>query len=223
MSNPWEARERYLESIHRTTFDATAELEIDERLAQEDPDHEDSIEFRRNEQAREKCSDTAEAMLRLFEIMVPDRMITKATALAAGNQVLVLLWLLQSGKGEIGRMSMAAIAEKLGCTRALLSYYAKRFERALGFHGRGMKGKEAAKSYVASSLRGWETRRRRKANKDATAEPAPVHVGLEEIDRTADNSPRRFELEDEQEIEAESDGFSFDQERREYDLEDSGF
>ena len=213
---PWEARDAILEQNHRTTFEDTAELEIDERLAQEDPDHEDSLEFRRLQHGRERISETSEAMLRLLEIMMPGKSLSRATTQAAGNQVLVLLWLLQSGKGEIGRMSMAAIAEKIGCTRALLSFYAKRFERILGFHGRGMKGKEASESYIESSRRGWETRRRREAG-----EQDPVFVGLEEIARTADNSPRRFELEDEEERLAEADGFSFDHERRGYDLEES--
>lgn len=221
MSTPWQARDGFLETIHRTTFEETSALEIDERLAAEDPEHEESVEFRRFN--RERCSETAEAMRRLLEVMVPDRSLSKLSTSAAGNQVIVLLWLLQSNKCNIGSMSMASISEKIGCTRALLSFYAKRFEKIFGFHGRGMKGKEAAENFIESSRRGWETRRRRKANKDATAEPAPVRVGLEEIDRTANNSPRRFELEDEQEIEVESDGFSFDQERREYDLEESGF
>jgi hypothetical protein len=212
----WEDNDRLIENLHRTTFEDTAELEIDERLAQEDPDHEDSLEFRRLQHGRERISETSEAMLRLLEIMMPGKPISRATVQSAGNQVLVLLWLLQSGKGDIGRMSMAAIAEKIGCTRALLSFYAKRFEKVLGFHGRGMKGKEASESYIESARRGWETRRMREAG-----EPDPVFVGVEEIDRTADNSPRRFELEDEEERLVESDGFSFDQERREYDLEES--
>jgi hypothetical protein len=213
---PWQARDGFLETIHRTTFSETSQLEIDERLAEEDPEHEDSIEFRRLN--RDRCSESAEAMLKLLEIMVPSDRFSKASATAAGFQIFVLLWLLQSSKGDIGSMSMAAIAEKVGCTRALLSFYAKRFEKVLGFHGRGMKGKQASESFIESSRRGWETRRRRKAG---LPDPAPVHVGLEEIDRTADNAPRRIEFEDEQEISADAEGFSFDRRGREYDLDES--
>jgi hypothetical protein len=213
---PWQARDAILENIHRTTFSETSELEIDGRLAEEDPEHEDSIEFRRLN--RERCSESAEAMLKLLELMVPSGRITRASATAAGFQIFVLLWLLQSGKCGVGEISMASIAEKLGCSRALLSFYAKRFEKTLGFHGRGMKGKEASESFIESSRRGWETRRLRKAG---LPDPEPVHVGLEEIDRTADNAPRRIEFEDEQEISADAEGFSFDRRGREYDLDES--
>jgi hypothetical protein len=213
---PWQTRDGFLETIHRTDFTETSELEIDERLAAEDPEHEDSIEFRRLN--RERCSETAEAMMKLLELLVPSDRISRSSAMSAGFQIFVLLWLLQSSKGEIGSMSMSGIAEKVGCTRALLSYYAKRFEKVLGFHGRGMKGKQASESFIESSRRGWDTRRRRKAG---LPDPAPVHVGLEEIDRTADKTPRHFEFDDEQEISVEAEGFSFDQRRREYDLEDS--
>lgn len=213
--SPWEARDAILENNHRTSFEETSAIEIDERFAEEDPDHPDSIEFRRIN--RERCSEIAQVMKVLLEIMVPDRALSKMSTSAAGNQVIVLLWLLQSSKCDIATMSMATISEKIGCTRALLSYYAKRFEKVFGFHGRGMKGKEASESFIKSSRRGWETRRRRKAS---TTDPAPVNVGLEEIDpHTADRAPRRFELEDEQEIDASAEGFSFDSGPRKYDSE----
>jgi hypothetical protein len=216
-SSPWEARDAILEQNHRTSFEETSALEIDERLAQEDPEHEESLEFFRLNRGR--CSEAAEAMLKLLELLIPNKgKINTSTPSSLGFQVIVLLWLLQSSKGDIGRMSMAAIAEKAGCTRALLSHYAKRFERVLGFHGRGMKGKEASESFHESSRRGWETRRR----KAGQADPAPVHVGLEEIDSpTAYRTPRRFELEDEQEIATDAEGFSFDQERHGYDPDES--
>jgi hypothetical protein len=216
-SAPWSDNDRLLENLHRTTFAETSELEIDERLAAEDPEHEESMEFHRLN--RERCSETAVAILKLLELLVPSDRISRSSAMSAGFQIFVLLWLLQSSKGDIGRMSMSGIAEKVGCSRALLSYYAKRFEKVLGFHGRGMKGKEASDSFIESSRRGWDTRRRRKAGLTDTA---PVHVGLEEIEQpTADKMPRRFELEDEQEISADADGYSFDERRREYDLEES--
>jgi hypothetical protein len=215
--SPWEARDAILERNHRTSFDETSAIEIDQRLAAEDPEHEDSIEFHRFN--RERCSEIAYAMRTLLEIMIPSEKISNASATAAGFQVFVLLWLLQSSKGDIGRMSMAAIASKVGCTRALLSHYAKRFEKVLGFHGRGMKSKEASEIFVESSRRGWETRRRKSAPKD----PSKIGSGIEETDPTADPAPRRFELEDEEEISADAEGFSFDQDGREYDLEESGF
>lgn len=216
---PWEAHEALLEKNHRTTFEETSAIEIDERLAAEDPEHEESIEFRRIN--RERCSEAAEGLLRLLEILIPEGgRISPMTPASIGSQVLVLLWLLQSSAGDIREMSMAAIAEKIGCTRALLSFYAKRFERVLGFHGRGMKGKEASESYVESARRGWETRRKRRSKTAATSEPEPIPVGIEEIQRMADRAPRRFELEDEQEIDADADGFSFDHRRREYEIEE---
>ncbi|MFZ0436272.1 MAG: hypothetical protein WAL87_09940 [Chthoniobacterales bacterium] len=211
--SPWEARDAILEQNHRTSFEETSAIEIDERLAQEDPEHEESLEFFRLNRGR--CSEAAEAMLKLLELLMPNKgKFNTSTPSSLGFQVIVLLWLLQSSKGDLGRMSMAAIAEKVGCTRALLSHYAKRFERVLGFHGRGMKGKEASEAFFESSRRGWETRRR----KAGQADPAPVHVSLEEIDApTAYRTPRRFELEDEQEISADSEGFSFDSHPREND------
>lgn len=211
--SPWEARDAILEQNHRTSFEETSAIEIDERLAQENPEHEESLEFFRLNRGR--CSEAAEAMLKLLELLMPEKgRILPSTPSSLGYQVLVLLWLLQSTKGDIGGMSMAAIAEKAGCTRALLSHYAKRFERLLGFHGRGMKGKEASETFFESSRRGWETRRRKADQSD----PAPVHVGLEEIDSpTAYRTPRRFELEDEQEISADAEAFSFDSHPREND------
>ncbi len=214
--SPWEARDAILEQMHRTSFEETAGLEIDERLALENPEHEDSKEFFRLN--RDRCSEAAEGLLKLLEILLPSGSLKASTPTSVGNQAIVLLWLLQSSKANIGEMSMASIAERIGCTRALLSFYAKRFERVLGFHGRGMKGKEASEIFVESSRRGWETRRRNAGK----ADPAPVDERKNEVEPpTADRAPVRLELEDEQEINADSDGFSFDAGRREYDLEDS--
>jgi len=156
---PWEALDAIAEQRLSTTFEETAQVEIDRKLALENPDHEDSKEF--SIINRERCSELAETMLLLLERITPDRGLCRSSAIATGRQIFVLLWLLQSSKNEIATLSMAEIATKLGCTRALLSFYAKRIEKVFGFHGRGMKGKEASKSFVESAHRGWETRRSR--------------------------------------------------------------
>jgi DNA-binding MarR family transcriptional regulator len=155
----WKTQEYIIDQKKRTSFEETSLLEIDQRFAEENPDHPDSREFFAIN--RERCSELAEALLRLIEPMIPSQRISSSGAQAAGRQMYVLLWLLQSGKNDIGKLSMADIALKLGCTRSLLSNYAKRIEARFGYHGRGMKGKEASKVYLESSRRGWETRRKR--------------------------------------------------------------
>jgi hypothetical protein len=101
----------------------------------------------------------------LIDTLIPPR-ITKSSPQMIGLKVLALGWMIGSGKGQIGSKSQSQIADKLGVTRAILSFWVRHFEKSLGFHGRGQKATAAVESYREASGRGWATRRERIAADD---------------------------------------------------------
>jgi hypothetical protein len=88
---------------------------------------------------------------RLIELLLPAGIHgTAAEVRTAGIRVLVLAWML--GRGAHASRPLAAIADEIGCTRACLSWHARRIEVATGVHCRGQKGTHAVATYRASAL-----------------------------------------------------------------------
>jgi hypothetical protein len=159
--SPHEDRDWILDNADHTHFDHD---EIDRRLV-DDGDIEAAAELRDVWEREQKCSDAGEVLLRLVDLLIPSR-ITKSSGQMIGLKVLALGWMIGSGKGGIGEKSQSQIAEKLGMSRAIFSFWVRHFEKSLGFHARGQKATEAVESYREASGRGWATRRERIAADD---------------------------------------------------------
>jgi hypothetical protein len=158
------ARDYFLLNAGATDFPFN---DIDRRLIDENPDHPDAQQLATILKREARCSVGGEIILKLLEVMLPSANLSQATPQAIGLKVLTILWMLQTTKQGLGSMSLAQIASKVGVTRAILSHWAKRFEKDLGgFHSRGMKGVLASQSFVESSKRGWKTRRSKQQKPD---------------------------------------------------------
>jgi transposase-like protein len=163
-----------IENVHRTHDWQVEESqpsmpafdEIDRRLIEESPDHPDALEVAKALDRESRCSVAGEAVLRALELLMPSERLSKKTAHTMGVRAVCLLWAIGSSKHEIGNQSMAALARRIGTSRALLSHWIRTYERQLGLHVRGQKSVTGSQSYVESSLRGWETRRRRAVVED---------------------------------------------------------
>jgi hypothetical protein len=143
-----------------TTDFSKEQDEIDARLAADAPEHPDSIELRRILQQSERASEVATAMLLILEMCLPlDGVIAPATPKQIGHKALTLLWLLQSSRCGIGDVGMADLARKIKVSRALLSHYARYWNKATGLRARGQKKATSSSSYRASAAKGWNTRR----------------------------------------------------------------
>lgn len=162
MSTPaerWKAHDAHLEQSATTDF-TQAQEEIDARLAADAPEHPDSIELRRILQQSERASEVATAMLLILEMALPgEASISPRTARQIGYRVIVLLHLLQSSRAGIGSVGMATLARKLSVTRALLSHYARFWNKATGLRARGQKMAGTSEEYRAGAKRGWIKRR----------------------------------------------------------------
>lgn len=164
--NSWEAHDALLEKSSVTSFDP-AQDEIDARLAADAPEHPDSIELRRILQRSERSSEVATAMLLILEMCLPDGLVAPSSPKIIGLRVIALLHLLQSSRAGIGGVSMATLARKLKVTRALISHYARFWNRATGIRARGQKLAGSSESFRAGAMRGWNTRRGIPAAEDA--------------------------------------------------------
>jgi len=140
--------------------------EIDRRLIEEAPDHEDSIVVAHALDHEARCSEAGEAVIRVLELIVPSGGITKSTPQTMGVRALCLLWAIGSTKHDIGSKSMAELADRTGISRAIYSHWIRTYERQLGMHCRGQKSVTGSAVYAESSIRGWETRRRKKTAPD---------------------------------------------------------
>jgi hypothetical protein len=137
--------------------------EIDRRLIAEAPDNDDAVAVAKALDREARCSEAGEAILRILELIVPSGGITKSTPQTIGVRALCLLWAIGSSKHDIGNQSMAALAERTGTSRAIFSHWIRTYERQLGLHVRGQKTVTGSHSFMESSVRGWETRRKKKA------------------------------------------------------------
>jgi hypothetical protein len=159
--SPHEDRDWILDNAGQDHFDHD---EIDRRLV-DDGDIEAAEELRDVWEREQKCSDAGEILMRLLETLIPSR-ITKSSAQMIGLKVLALGWMIGSGKGGIGEKSQSEIAQKLGMSRAIFSFWVRHLEKSLGFHARGQKKAGAVESYQEASAQGWATRRERIAADD---------------------------------------------------------
>jgi len=142
---------------------SSAQDEIDARLSAEAPDHPDSVELRRLLRESERASEVATALLLVLELCLPlaerCEKITEKTARVAGTKLITLLWMLRSEKMNLARIGQSQIAEGIGCTRALISHYARFWNKATGLRCRQQKLASASDSYRAASAKGWAKRR----------------------------------------------------------------
>ena len=143
--------------------------DIDRRLIDEVPDHADSIVVARALDREARCSEAGEAVLRTLELILPAGGLSKSTPQTMGIRALCLLWAIGSSKHGIGNQSMAELADRTGTSRAIFSHWIRSYERQLGLHVRGQKTVTGSQSFMESSVRGWNTRRKKKAQ----AAPVP--------------------------------------------------
>ena len=179
--NSWSSRDWILERAATTDF-TPAQDEIDARLASEAPAHPDSIELRRILRQSERSSEVATALLLVMEMCLPNETrsdgISERSVRVAGIKLVTLLWMLRSERMGLHQIGQTQIAEKIGCTRALVSFYARFWNKATGLRCRGQKRAGASDSYRAASKRGWAKRRGEEIeSSDALDHAAPSPCG----------------------------------------------
>jgi hypothetical protein len=156
------SRDWILERAATTDF-SPAQDEIDARLASEAPAHPDSIELRRILRQSERSSEVATALLLVMEMCLPNETrsdgISERSVRVAGIKLVTLLWMLRSERMGLHQIGQTQIAEKIGCTRALVSFYARFWNKATGLRCRGQKRAGASDAYRAAARRGWAKRR----------------------------------------------------------------
>jgi hypothetical protein len=158
---PHDDRDWILDNSTPVHFDHDA---IDRKLADEDPSHPDSVELRRLLRQSERSSEVATAVLLILQMCLPSNEsrsdgISERSVRVAGIKLVTLLWMLRSERMGLHQIGQTQIAEKIGCTRALVSFYARFWNRATGLRCRGQKRAGASDSYRAASKRGWAKRR----------------------------------------------------------------
>jgi hypothetical protein len=62
-----------------------------------------------------------------------------------------MAWMVQ--RGPLAGVSLATLAKHLDCTRAILSYHARKLEKATGYHARGQKLSQNVPKYREARLR----------------------------------------------------------------------
>jgi hypothetical protein len=158
-------REWELQNITKIEFKDTAQNEIDQRLIEEDPDHPDSIELRRLFQQSERASEIATALLLTLELCIPKPShrrgisLSENTARIAGTKLITLLWMLRSESYDLAHISQSTIAKSLGTTRALISFYARFWNKATGLRCRQQKLSSASEVYRAAAIKSWQRRK----------------------------------------------------------------
>jgi hypothetical protein len=177
MNNEWDAYQAFIEKTCATDF-SSAQDEIDSRLAADAPDHPDSVELRRLLRESERSSEVATALLLVLELCLPSLgnnaiKMSEKVVRVAGTKLITLLWMLRSERLNLARIGQTQIAEGLGCTRALVSHYARFWNKATGLRCRQQKLASASDAYRAASARGWATRRGEVTN----SEDALDHTG----------------------------------------------
>jgi hypothetical protein len=194
--SPYEDRDWILERAATTDF-STAQDEIDIALADENPNHPDSIELRRLLRESERASEMATAMLLVLEKCLPlsegrsSAKITDKVATITGTKVLSLLWLLRSERYNLASIGQSDIARGLGCTRALISHFCRSWNRSVGVRCRMQKRVCSSNSYRDAARRGWAKRRGEEIESpDALdhASPAPCDSFRDDDDEDQDFS-----------------------------------
>jgi hypothetical protein len=159
---PWAARDAVHEKTLTEDFSTEA---IDCNLADEDPSHPDSVELRRLMRQSERSSEVSTAVLLILQMCLPSNEggkgegISERSIRVAGIKLTTLLWMLRSERMGLDRIGQTQIAEKIGCTRALVSHYARFWNKATGLRCRMQKREGASDSYRAASVKGWAKRR----------------------------------------------------------------
>ena len=217
-STPWECRESFLDKKHNTTFSETSEIEIDARLAAEDPSHPDSVELQRLMRESERSSEVATAILIILEMLLPkDGVFEKATLRVIAYRVITLLWLLRSERFNLAHSTLADISRQLECTRSLLSFYTRFWNKAIGLRCRMQKLEGTSEAYRQGAINGHATRRAKREGIDLAKTES---VEMSQVSEDAGWGSRKYALEDEEDLVGDdSDGFSFDRTRREYEPE----
>jgi hypothetical protein len=176
--NSWATRDWILERAAVTDFTPSQD-EIDARLASESPAHPDSIELRRILSQSSRSSEVSTALLLVLQMLLPtDNSLGEATPRHIGLRALVLLWLLRSERLDFANVTMSQIAGRVGCTRALLSHYARYWNRATGLRCRMQKREGSSASYRKGAAKGWKKRR---GEEDEA--PAPALIEIAQADR----------------------------------------
>jgi hypothetical protein len=159
---PYEDRDWLLDNANPVHFDHDV---IDRKLADENPSHPDCVELRRLLRQSERSSEVATALLLILQMCLPSNEggkgdgISERSIRVAGIKLTTLLWMLRSERMGLDRIGQTQIAEKIGCTRALVSFYARYWNRATGLRCRAQKRAGASDSYRAAARRGWAKRR----------------------------------------------------------------
>jgi hypothetical protein len=159
---PWAARDAVHEKTLTEDFSTEA---IDCNLADEDPSHPDSVELRRLMRQSERSCEVSTAVLLILQMCLPSNEggkgegISERSIRVAGIKLTTLLWMLRSERMGLDRIGQTQIAEKIGCTRALVSHYARFWNKTTGLRCRMQKREGASDSYRAASKKGWAKRR----------------------------------------------------------------
>ena len=100
---------------------------------------------------------TREAMGRILDILVDGAFCSTSlrklgeSARSSALRLIVLAWMIQ--RGPLAGVSLSTLATHLNCTRAALSWHARKLETATGFHSRGQKLSSTIPKYREARVR----------------------------------------------------------------------
>jgi hypothetical protein len=99
------------------------------------------------------------ALLRVMEMMLPNKL-CKTSCSSIGLRCISLLWMVDSGRFNLGSRSLSNIASALGTTRAALSHHVRELEKITGIHSRRQKPSQSVETYRESASKTWNGRDR---------------------------------------------------------------
>lgn len=97
-----------------------------------------------------------EQLQQFAEWLSPSRL-DKACVHHLGMRVLALLWMVN--RGACREMRQSELAERIGCTRAAVSWNVCKLARSLGVRVRGMRSETTAEANRRAAQRTWRRRR----------------------------------------------------------------
>ena len=110
-----------------------------------------------------------EQLQQFAEWLSPSKL-NKACVHNVGMRVLALLWMVN--RGACREMRQQELAERIGCTRAAVSWNVCKLARSLGVRVRGMRSETTAEANRRAAQRTWPARRIAKAAKQAAEKAA---------------------------------------------------
>lgn len=140
------------------TYDPDAWADdIDARLGWKEP--EPPAQLSQSDSPTPKAAVISEQLGQFAEWLSPSRL-DKASVHHVGMRVLALLWIVN--RGACREMRQRELAERIGVTRAAVSWNVCKLARSLGIRVRGMRSEATAEANRTAAHRTWKKRKEAK-------------------------------------------------------------